>query len=361
MTDILSDEITYTCRNTPFLMGHNEAEQIFLSRTLHETIPHAWLISGVKGIGKATLAFRMARFLLNNEDGGLFGASESLDMDPENPVFRKIVMGSHPDVLVLERGVDRKTGKVARDIVVDDARRIDKFLRLTPAESAYRVVIIDSVDEMNRNAANAILKLLEEPPKGAVIFLVSHAPGRILPTIKSRCCHMRLHPLSDQEVSQVMMKIRPEMSSSELHTLQKFSKGAPGVSLTFYDDKVMDLYQKILVRMMSIPTLNYKDVHELGDMLAAKSPASRWKYGTFLLQHCLNMIIKSSASPEMFQQYSEQEQKMIEALIAYRPVTHWLRVWDEVQELSRGVERINLDPKAVTIQIFAAMQEPAYN
>lgn len=352
----MTEDQLYTCRNNPRLIGHDDAEASMLSRVKHGTIPHAWLISGVKGIGKATLAYRFARFLLNNDAGGLFGMPDTMDMDPEHPVFRKVVLGSHPDLLVLERGVDPKTGKVARDIVVDDARRIGSFLRLTAAESDHRVVIVDSVDEMNSNAANSILKLLEEPPAGAILILVSHTPGKILPTIKSRCCHIKLQPLSEDNVSKVVFAMHPEISSSELQLLQQFAKGTPGIALELYREKVMHLYNNILHVMTQLPSMDAVEVHKLGDSLAAKSSVPVWQYGNFLLQHCLSMLIKAGVSPSVRSSYAEDEQRMIDSLLSYKPIKHWFAIWDKLQEMHQDVERLNADPKLATLQLFAAMK-----
>lgn len=162
-----------------------------------EKIHHAWMVTGPKGIGKATLAFKMARFLLNNppdddQGPGLFGevlekvAMTSINTDIESQPNHLISAGSNPDLMVIEKTEDPKTGKMRSNILVDDVRKINNFFHKTSTAGGWRVAIVDTADEMNRNAANAILKILEEPPKNSILIILAHAPGKLLPTIKSR-------------------------------------------------------------------------------------------------------------------------------------------------------------------------------
>ena len=178
------------------LVGHGEAEQTLLSAFQSGRLPHAWLISGPRGIGKATLAYRFARFLLNGgSEGGLFGGPDDLSVPAESSVAHRVAAQAHPDLRVVERTANERTGKLRTEIVVDDVRDLSHFLRLTPSDGGWRIAIVDAADEMNRNAANALLKILEEPPDRAVLLVVSHAPGRLLPTIRSRCRKLVMKPL----------------------------------------------------------------------------------------------------------------------------------------------------------------------
>ena len=160
---------------TATLIGHDGAEQAFLETAAAQRMPHAWLLSGPRGIGKMTLAYRMARFQLSGGgDGGLFGGPDSLQMAPEHDVFRRILAGSLGDLQVIERTLNEKTKKMRGDIVVDQIRALGRFYSMTSAEGGWRVAIIDGAEEMNPNAANALLKLLEEPPENSLLLLVSH-------------------------------------------------------------------------------------------------------------------------------------------------------------------------------------------
>jgi DNA polymerase-3 subunit delta' len=182
-------------RETFSFVGHDAEEAIFADGLRGGRMHHAWLLAGPKGLGKATLAYRVAR--------AAFGAKRigprPLDVDATDPVARRVMALSHPDLFVLRRGLNER-GKPRREIAVDDARELGHFFSLAPAEGGVRVAIVDAVDDLNRNAANAILKTLEEPPARSILLLVCHAPGAILPTIRSRCRRLALRPLRDEEV-----------------------------------------------------------------------------------------------------------------------------------------------------------------
>ncbi|MBC7801304.1 MAG: AAA family ATPase, partial [Gemmatimonadaceae bacterium] len=165
-------------RANPLLLGHAAAEAAMDDAIRARRVHHAWLLTGLEGIGKATCAYRFARRLL---------AGTGAAHDPDSPLFRRVAAGTHADLLTIERAWDDKRKRKRSEIVVDSARGAAEFLRLTPAEGGWRIVVVDGAEHLNRNAANALLKILEEPPARAVLLLVCAAPGRLLPTIRSRC------------------------------------------------------------------------------------------------------------------------------------------------------------------------------
>ena len=191
-------------RETTVLFGHAEPEQVLLEAYRSGRIPHAWLIGGPNGIGKATLAYRMARFVLANPDptAPAVRKATSLTLPNDDRTVRRIAAQGHPDLLVLERVVNEKTGKLYTVIRVDDVRRTVPFFGSTAGEGGWRVAIVDTADELQYpQAANALLKILEEPPRNALLLLISHAPARLLPTIRSRCRRLSLRPLSAEDVA----------------------------------------------------------------------------------------------------------------------------------------------------------------
>ncbi len=202
-------------RETYTFTGHDDEEQALADALSGARMHHAWLIAGAKGLGKATLAYRFARAALGAKRVG----PRPLDVDPEDQVARKVAALSHPDLFVLRRGVNDR-GKARREIAVDDARELGGFFALAPSMGGMRVAIIDAVDDLNPNSANAILKTLEEPPARSVLLLVCHAPGAALATIRSRCRRLALRPLSDEAV-------RDALGDGD-EALVRLAKGRPG-------------------------------------------------------------------------------------------------------------------------------------
>src|ERR1700723_762820 len=188
-------------RETTDLFGHGEAETALLNAYRSGRIPHAWLIGGAQGIGKATLAYRMARFVLahRNPLASPVQRAETLYLDPSDPVARHVAAGAHGSLLTLERTLNDK-GVMRTVITVDETRETISFFGSTAAVEGWRVCIVDTVDELNPNAANALLKILEEPPKQSLFLLVSHAPARVLPPILSRCRRLARRPLATADV-----------------------------------------------------------------------------------------------------------------------------------------------------------------
>jgi DNA polymerase-3 subunit delta' len=200
-------------------------EGAFLEALERGRLHHAWLLTGPEGLGKATFAYRAARRLLGAKPDATYGLLGSSPTDPEN---RLIEAHSHPDLMVLERAVE--DGKTKKYISVDDARALPGFFAKTPSRSPYRVAIVDAADDMNVNAANALLKTLEEPPTRGVLFLVAHAPGRLVATIRSRCRRLAFQPWTTDAVAEFLGK-RVEMDSDDLAAVARMAKGAPGAAL----------------------------------------------------------------------------------------------------------------------------------
>lgn len=201
-------------------IGHEAAEATLAEALAGARLHHAWLLTGPRRLGKATLAYRFARSALGAKRIG----PRPLDVAPDDPVARRVAQLAHPDLFVLRRGINDRTGKPRSEITVDDARALGQFFSMAPAEGGMRVAIVDSVDEMNRNAANAILKTLEEPPPRAALLLVCHAPGAALATIRSRCRKLSLRPLEDALVKQAA-------GGDAGGPLLRLAKGRPGLAI----------------------------------------------------------------------------------------------------------------------------------
>ena len=214
------------------LVGHDAAERTMHTAHVHARVHHAWLLTGPRGIGKATLAWRFARYLLAVESAALFaGGTDGLSVTADAPGRALVNARSHPDLFHLRRSLNSDTGRVRAEISVDDVRDLGSFMHMTPAMGRYRVAIVDAADEMNRNAANAVLKVLEEPPPNTVLLIVAHAPGRLLPTIRSRCRRLALQPLSTDMVIRLLGEYAPQTSTDERATLADLAEGSIGRAL----------------------------------------------------------------------------------------------------------------------------------
>jgi DNA polymerase-3 subunit delta' len=226
------------------LLGHDAQAAAFLGAMRSERLHHAWLLTGPRGVGKAGFA-KAAALRLLAEAAGPGAGGQGLDVDPEHRIARLFAAKSHPDFRLVEREVWKKPDEViplderkgdeavARNIKVIQIRWLDRVLSVAPSLSKRRAIIIDSADDMERGAANALLKSLEEPPAGTVFFLVSHMPGRLLPTIRSRCRMLRFAPLSEEQMRVVLRREMPEADGQEIEALVRAGEGAPGQALRF--------------------------------------------------------------------------------------------------------------------------------
>ena len=351
-------------RANPRFQGHDGAERILLDAFGSGRLPHAWLISGPRGVGKATLSFRFARYVLARggvaDAGGLFGdevvPAESLHLDAGDPVFRRIAAAGHADLLTAERQIG-ENGKRRTEIVVDDVRAIGAFLRLTPAEGGWRVVVVDSADDMNRHAANALLKVLEEPSPNALLLLVSHNPGRLLATIRSRCRRLTLKPLGDDQVTELLNLYRPDLEAEDARDLARLGEGSIGRALALANEGGLELYRDLMGVVESLPVVDVAALHALGDRLARPGAEDAFRTATQILQWWLGRLILIGAQAAAPADGGERER--MERLLAGRGLDPWLEVWEKTTRLLARAEGANLDPKQVVLNVFLALENAA--
>jgi DNA polymerase III subunit delta' len=257
-------------RETAKLFGHGAAEREFLTAYRSGRIPHAWLIGGEAGIGKATLAYRMARFVLAYPDPShpAVTAASSLALDPAHPTARRVAANAHSDLLVLERS-EGENGKMRTVITVDQVRRLVTFFGSTAGEGGWRVCIVDSADELKYpEGSNALLKMLEEPPARALFLLVSHAPDRLLPTIKSRCRRLALKPLGPVEVARAATAVLgPGAQASRVKQAAEAAGGSVARALALAGGPRLELRQRLAAMLDALPAVDAAALHAIGDQL----------------------------------------------------------------------------------------------
>src|ERR1700733_8250700 len=256
-------------RTTAVLFGHAGAEAALLAAYRSGRIPHAFLIAGPKGIGKATLAYRLARFVLAHPDPAALEIAKatSLAVDPDHPVARRIAAQGQPDLLILERTLNDK-GVLHKQIAVDDIRRTVAFFGSTAREGGWRIAIVDAVDELNKSSANALLKVLEEPPQRALLLLVSHSAARVPATLRSRCRILTLRPLAEAEVAAaVAAAMGLPASDPEIIAAASAADGSVARALAFLDGDALELRQRALDLLDKLPTLDTGALHALGEAI----------------------------------------------------------------------------------------------
>lgn len=221
------------------LIGHDGALQVAARQIRSGRPPQALLIAGPPGIGKATLAYRIARYLLAH--GASDAGAEDLSLPPRDAAALQIAAGAHPGLLVLKRRIDPDSGRMMSVLPVKEIRRLGSFFGMTAAGGGYRVALIDTADDMNESAANALLKQLEEPPRRAMLLILAHAPGSALPTVRSRCQLLSLRPLSDADMRKALAPHLTDASPADIDMLIRLGGGAPGAALRLYHSDGLEL------------------------------------------------------------------------------------------------------------------------
>ena len=321
------------------LFGHDEAEAFLAHSYRSGKGHHAILIEGPEGIGKATLAFRFANHVLSHPDPA--SAPETIgDPDPASAVSRQIASGASHNLLHLTRPVDDKTGKVKSAITVDEVRRAGKFFAQTSGTGNWRIVIIDPADDLNRNAANAILKILEEPPKRALFLVLSHAPGRLLPTIRSRCLPLKLDPLDDVGLTKALAHLGVDVAEGQRAELLADAKGSVSEALKLLNyggGEIVAAYEQVIAA--EGPAAR-RAMHRLADALSAKE--SDTIYG-FFVSHLGDDIMARAKAAAFAGQITTAERLA--------------RLYADVTERLTISQAYNLDRKQTIITILGDLKQ----
>jgi len=324
------------------LTGHAEAETAVLSGWQARRLPHALLIGGPEGIGKATLAYRIARFLLANTEPGA-KALESLAVDPEHPVARQVMAMSHPDLLVLRRVSPEEGKKAPSEIPADMVRKTVSFFGSTAARGGYRICIVDSAEELNRFGANSLLKILEEPPPNSLLIIVSHSPGRLLPTIRSRCRRILLRPLDHAEVIEAVQNVADRIADLPRDQIGQAARASAG--------SVRRAIQLLLAEGLEVRSLTIEMLNKLpqvdGASLSTLSDKVQRERGLEVFSETVEDWLALAATDTAGGEAAR--------------LARYAETWEKVRRAAVEAEAFNLDRRPLVFQVFSMLAEAARN
>lgn len=350
--DNLDPKDYITPKNNPYFIGNKKALSIFANLLKKDHFPHSWMITGPKGIGKATMVYRFVRYLLSGEY--ITHYNQNLFLSASHPTFKRVAGGSHSDLIVVEKKIDPKTGKKNKVITVEDIRSINAFMQLTSSETNKKIVIIDSISDMNVNAANAVLKVLEEPPKNSFFFLINHDVEDVLPTINSRCLNINFTNLLREEAFEVLSFVMPEVSDQEKDTLIRISSNSPGKALAIYKNNGIEIYKNIKKAFIGISNHKYDNFHLLGDLIGnSEEDKEKWLLITdFLLKFIFESIKVKSTNIDVQNFIFPDIKKDAALFIESKSIEDLFSIFDKASILVKETDRLNLDRKTILLNIL---------
>ena len=347
-------------RETVRLYGQADAEAAFLTAFNAGRMHHAWLLTGPEGLGKATLAWRIARFLLATpaNDAGMFGAPSaptSLEVDPAAPILRRIAALSEPRLYLLRRGPNEKRTDLMNVISVDEVRRMKSFFTLSAADGGRRVAIIDAADELNPAAANALLKVLEEPPKDATFLIVAHQPARLLPTIRSRCRALRLSPLVPADMSAALMQAG--VDTDDPAALSALAGGSVGAAIRLARHDGLTLYRSILSLAATLPRLDRPRMLALAEAAGRRGAEAVFDLTVTLIDLLLARLARQGATATPAPEAAPGEAALFARLC---PDASAARDWADLAQTlgarARQGRAVNLDPSALLLDMLMRLE-----
>ncbi|WP_136442655.1 DNA polymerase III subunit delta' [Pacificoceanicola onchidii] len=352
-------------RETPQILGQDAAVADFLTAYNTGRLHHGWLITGPRGTGKATLAWAIARFLLAtppDEGDGLFGAPpppESLHIDPEHPVARRMLALSEPGLFLLRRGANDKGDKLAAEIRVGEVRKLANFFALSAADGGRRVVIVDSADELNVQAANAILKMLEEPPARTTILMISHQPARLLPTIRSRCRALRLDPLGAEDMAAALAQAGVAVPETDAAALTELAGGSVGEAVRLLNLGGLELYREVLSVLGSLPSLDRARMLTLADSCAGRGKEDRLDLLLTLTDQITARIARTAATGVLPSGEAAPGEHQTLSKLGPNPAAarRWAQVAQDAGDRARHARAVNVDPAALVTDLFLQLQK----
>lgn len=354
-------------RHTVELFGQSAAEAEFLDAFNSDRMHHAWLIAGPQGVGKATLAWRIARFLLAQPgDGGPMFADQararpdSLQIDANHPVSRRVEALSEPRLFLCRRPWDEKGKKLRQNITVDETRKLKGFFNLSATDGGYRVAIVDAADEMNVSAANALLKILEEPPEKTVLLLVSHQPSRLLPTIRSRCRTLSCKTLGATDMAAALSNAGFD-AGDQGQALAILSGGSVGEAVRLLSGDGLALYSQLVSLAAAAPQLDRSAAIRLADSCTGKAAEARYTATLRLIFLLLSRLARFGAmQPPVVDEAATGEARMLARLAPdANAARRWANLAQDLSARSGHARAVNLDPSTVILDMLLKLNETA--
>ncbi|WP_187429723.1 hypothetical protein ROLI_010290 [Roseobacter fucihabitans] len=353
-------------RDTAQIFGQDAAQHAFLEAFATGRLHHAWLLTGPRGIGKATLAWTIARFLLATpplEEDGLFGAPvppKTLTIDPDHPVSHRIAAGAEPGLKSITRTPNPKTERMRDQIVVEDIRALAGFFQLSAADGGRRVVIIDAADDMNAPAANALLKMLEEPPENATLLLISHHPSGLLPTIRSRCRTLRLNTLPADDMARAFDQAGVS-AGSQAKALAELSGGSVGAAMRLSLLDGLKTYADLVALVQHLPQFDRASALKMAETAAARGGEAKRDLLFELIDLLLSRLARSGAmglAPGI--EAAPGETAILKRLAPNQASARaWAEVAQETGARARHGRAVNLDPAALVLDTLIKISQTA--
>lgn len=342
-------------RTMRICLGHEALEAQLLTLYNDNHLPHALIFAGLEGIGKSTMGFRIARFLLAQEaGGGMFAPPipETFDISPEHPAARQIASGAHPDFLCVERKVDEAKGKKAGTLDVAEIRKIVPFLRLSSSDGGWRVVLVDDADMMGRGAQNAILKILEEPPPKTLIILIAHRPGALIPTIRSRARTLLFKSPSFENFEKILHVLgQSSLNLQEMKTLYNLAEASPGKALFLLEEGGLDILGRILESFTPWPNWVWSGIHRLAEDLGRSGADTQFESFSASMLWIAQSLVKTKAREGLLS--GPLQTPVFQAMLERYSLTELSDIAQTLQDHLAKTDFANLEKREAVLRCFS--------